>query len=437
MNNGLVVEGEAFEQYVQAEVVNNSLNGNPLVYWQHRRGDAIPVGATQVVLVNCTQIMITKQNFTHTSIGILAAYSSALEISHNRIINNSMDGIHLVNSGTSILFKNTISQNSRSGIHLFHSGNISVSENIINQNEGGIRLEDSGNSTISNNTVSNNDGGGVYLSLSENTTISENTVSNNGGVGIDLENSGNNGITHNILVNNGLVVNGESLEEYMQAEVVNNSVDGNPLVFWQHRMGDAIPTGAAQVVLVNCTQITITKQNFTHASIGILAAYSSALEISHNRIINNSMDGIRLVNSGTSTISKNTISQNGGTILGNTLTSNSGYGVSLESTRDCVVTGNEFIDNNPLGSSQAYDDGLNNTFYYNYWNEWTAPDTNQDGIVDVPYPIDGAANNQDAFPLTTPPSENFDRFDHPLPAILLLGGILGALGLLILTKKGK
>ena len=39
---------------------------------------------------------------------------------------------------------------------------------------------------------------------------------------------------------------------------------------------------------------------------------------------------------------------------------------------------------------------------YNYWNDWTAPDTNADGIVDHPYSIAGASNNTDLHPLVNP-----------------------------------
>jgi len=35
-------------------------------------------------------------------------------------------------------------------------------------------------------------------------------------------------------------------------------------------------------------------------------------------------------------------------------------------------------------------------------NDSARPDVDADGIVDSPYAIDGTANNQDAYPLTSP-----------------------------------
>jgi len=64
-----------------------------------------------------------------------------------------------------------------------------------------------------------------------------------------------------------------------------------------------------------------------------------------------------------------------------------------------MVTWNDFLDNHPGGHSQARDEGSNNVFAYNYWDDHDTTDRNGDGIADTPYAIDG---NQDSFPLTVP-----------------------------------
>ena len=63
---------------------------------------------------------------------------------------------------------------------------------------------------------------------------------------------------------------------------------------------------------------------------------------------------------------------------------------------------NMFIDNNIEGISQAKDDGTNNNFEHNFWNDHTGPDSNKDGIVDTPYSIEGRANNVDSSPRAKP-----------------------------------
>jgi parallel beta-helix repeat protein len=95
-------------------------------------------------------------------------------------------------------------------------------------------------------------------------------------------------------------------------------------------------------------------------------------------------------------------------ITNNTLKDNIGQGVTVSVSNDNRIFGNDFIGNqgndtklNPL-HHQAYDDGLNNqwntTSYGNYWSDWTTPDSNGDGIVDIPYTIAGGSS-EDHFPL--------------------------------------
>ncbi|OLS22212.1 MAG: hypothetical protein HeimC3_32160 [Candidatus Heimdallarchaeota archaeon LC_3] len=57
------------------------------------------------------------------------------------------------------------------------------------------------------------------------------------------------------------------------------------------------------------------------------------------------------------------------------------------------------MSNNNTGI-QAFDDSTNNLFQFNYWNDLTNPDIDGNLIVDLPYVIDGSANNQDNYPLS-------------------------------------
>ncbi|MFW9779503.1 MAG: right-handed parallel beta-helix repeat-containing protein, partial [Candidatus Heimdallarchaeota archaeon] len=165
--------------------------------------------------------------------------------------------------------------------------------------------------------------------------------------------------------------------------------------------GGVVPDGVGQVILVNCTAVTVANQSLSNMSIGVLAAYSSNLSIHNNQIFNNS-----------------------------------GYGVSLIKAENVTVERNDFIDNNPNGTSQANDDGINNIFAYNYWNEWTEPDSNGDGLVDLPYPIDGGANNQDLSPRTLPMQGSASSLpDQLLITLVLVVSILGALSISVWVQR--
>jgi hypothetical protein len=74
---------------------------------------------------------------------------------------------------------------------------------------------------------------------------------------------------------------------------------------------------------------------------------------------------------------------------------------------------NNFIKNNLGGISQVSDEGLNNIFVFNFWDEWTSPDADADGFVDDPYGIDGG--DQDSYPLTSLYSANLtDALTEPV-----------------------
>lgn len=152
--------------------------------------------------------------------------------------------------------------------------------------------------------------------------------------------------------------------------------------------------------------------------------------LTDNMVSKNNWGGIYLIDSGSITLTNNYISNNGG------------YGIRLDqSSEDNKVIQNDFIGNYVGESSQAFDNGRKNEFAYNYWDEWTNPDTNADGVVDYSYSIDGNAGNQDAYPLV---SRFFDisRTSNTIPfsantiaGLILLSIILCALVVLILKQK--
>jgi parallel beta-helix repeat protein len=219
-----------------------------------------------------------------------------------------------------------------------------------------------------------------------------------------------------------------------------------------------VPSDAACVILVNCTNITAQNLNLTGNYDGIQLGYTHNSTILGNNIQNNTR-GIRLLCSSYNTITGNNIVSNGegikieqksvtgfdpisGTpttetvypstgnvITGNNLTSNSngvsignnyyGLGISNE------VSGNTFYHNNfvnnknqvnpPSQSSDQPSTAENlwdNNKEGNYWSDYNGTDANHDGIGDPGYQIKARSYTstgiteivvgEDRFPLMTP-----------------------------------
>lgn len=312
-------------------------------------------------------------------------------------LSSAQSGIELHNVTHGTVKNNVVINYLLSGITLQNSRNtIIANNNVSNINKDwilgfGIFLEDSHNSTISNNTVSNNNGYGIHFSRSNNGVISNNLVSNNNGEGINLYYSNNNAIYNNIIT---------------------NRYEGGIRISYS-------------------TEVTISNNIVYYNWEGIYLYESNNVKISNNSVSHNGQ-GLELVGS------------NNITIFSNIVSNNSEYGISMdEESSYCNVSWNSFMSNNLFVSShQANDDGRNNTFDQNYWDDWTEPDTEGDGIVDNPYPIDGDANNQDEHPRAAPTSVLTSALtltpilsENILIGLLLLVIIFFVFGLLILKQK--
>ncbi|NAT10574.1 hypothetical protein C4E22_03370 [ANME-1 cluster archaeon AG-394-G06] len=155
---------------------SNTVNGKPVYYWENVNGGTVPEGAGQVILWNCSNVIVENQYLNNACIGILIALSSNITVRNN-----------------------TCSSNSRGGISLFwDSNNNSITNNTCSNNRYGISLGDSNNNSITNNTCSNNE---VGIGGGSNNSITNNIYSNNE-VGISLGWDSNNSIYLNNFINN-------------------------------------------------------------------------------------------------------------------------------------------------------------------------------------------------------------------------------------------
>ncbi|MHA2306818.1 MAG: right-handed parallel beta-helix repeat-containing protein, partial [Candidatus Hodarchaeales archaeon] len=90
------------------------------------------------------------------------------------------------------------------------------------------------------------------------------------------------------------------------------------------------------------------------------------------------------------------------TFLNNSIRHNNFYGFMIDSTSfNNTIKWNDFINNNIYAPQQAFDNGTDNLFIFNYWDDHISSDIDNDGFSDDPYPLDGASSNTDPFPLTT------------------------------------
>ena len=380
--------------------------------------------------------IIEGYNITTTDgTGIFIRDTTKYFVIRNCYIDAEGHGIYIrfVTDGTVTIINNTCSNHDWAGIMLDTAFGSTVINNTCNNNEYGIYLIASGSSIVANNTCSNNDNV-ICLYASDSSTV-----------------------TNNTFTNCGLEIREDNIDSYISNTVENNCVNSKKLGFYTNLDSTTIAEPVyGQLILVNCTNITVRDQILNNATIGLFLYsctysviinnscnnngnygislyYSNSSNISNNTC-NNNWTGIHLLGSSSSTVINNMCSNNnygislasseGSTVSNNTCSNNNRYGICLSGSSDCEITynllreneiygvylfpssdnnlihHNNFVDNNPGGTSQAYDDGTDNDWYDtetsegNYWSDWSGTGA---------YAIDGFFTDvYDLYPLDEP-----------------------------------
>ncbi|MCK4614248.1 MAG: right-handed parallel beta-helix repeat-containing protein, partial [Thermoplasmata archaeon] len=264
----IVIYGSDLEHWNTHTIdTTNTVNGKPVYYYKDFTGITVPSGAEQVIIANCTQMVVDNQNMSDGNIGIQLGFSSNIIISNNTCENNGL-GILLYRSNSNTISNNICSNNGHYGIELFSSDNNTLSNNTCSNSSYGIYLSDSDDNTLTNNNCSNNNYYGIYLRSAKHNIITNNTCNSNNESGIYLR-----GAEHNIISNN----------------TCNSNNDHG--------------------IWLSSSSNVLTNNNCSNNSYGIYLSGSEGNTLTDNTCSNNSY-GIRLYRSDSNTFTNNTISGN-------------------------------------------------------------------------------------------------------------------------------
>jgi parallel beta-helix repeat protein len=206
VGDGIYLWGDQLEHWNTHVIdTSNTINGKPVQYWKNQIDSRIPSCAGQVILANCSGIVVENQNMMGGSEGIELGFSNLNTIANNTASINNHIGIELYQSHNNIIVNNTASSNNIFGFFIRHSNSNTIINNMALSNwYSGINLyEESNYNTVSNNTVSLNVDHGIYvLGLSNYNNIVNNTLKANNKYGVSICSSKFNTIYHNKLINN-------------------------------------------------------------------------------------------------------------------------------------------------------------------------------------------------------------------------------------------
>jgi parallel beta-helix repeat protein len=214
--------------------------------------------------------------------------------SNNNIINKCYSyetGYDIVLSTSS---NNVITNNQLNGIHtciiLDHSRDNTIFKNNMHpQSDDGMIISDnSTNNIIYNNVISSSKyGSGIVHSNSSNNIFYRNVISSNNRNGMVLDSSINVSLLNNTFIENGLAIYGDISAHWSSHTILNNTINDGFLYVYSNKKNITISNNVGQVVLYDCTNVTIEKSNIHDVEVGVFLKFCSRINIIGNTIISN------------------------------------------------------------------------------------------------------------------------------------------------------
>ena len=327
---------------------------------------------------SCNANRITENVFTDCSAGI-AFHGSMNTIDANQLQSCGQGILVLLSSAMNDITNNTILRSTAFGINLSSASQQNTIEgNTVTQGGEGIFIAGTLNDAILN-TVDANRGDGIFLGTqAAQCTVRENTLNGNSR-GVHLSGATNCSLLDNQFFGNGIWLEGEITAELASHVVSGNKIGTRPIAYYSGVDEITVPSDAAQVLLVECSNIVGENLDLISSEVGLLIASCDDVVIrlsrfaskgtgvriqgsarcqltdctvENSRIAGITIDGStditldRCVVSGSSVDGIVCESSDDVTITGGTLTDNVNYGIDLRgSCTRTTITGNDFFRN--------------------------------------------------------------------------------------------
>ncbi len=295
----------------------------------------------------------------------------------NNTCSDGTCGIYLWNADdNNTIVNNTCEENQNEGICLNTAcdnntvTNDRVNDDDLSDNYGGVSIYSSNYNLVENNTCGGNYYGGIYLTGSNYNTMRNNTCDGNYWFGI-----------------------------YLSSEFQYR------WFLWQHRGQEAFatimrPMGPVRTAISGGSTFNnnIGQRERSRWYHPLLLDRDN--ERDRNTCDNNGYSPVNYIGNNGIYV----VYSNGYNISNNVVENNQGYGIYLTGSDGFTIYGNLLVGNNNVTNGgdnvQAYDDSgntWNTATMGNYWGDWQSPAEN--GIVTVPYLIDGGSGAQDNMPM--------------------------------------
>ena len=134
LGTGIMISNGSLGGWIHHDIAaNNSVNGNPLYYYDQAESITVPSGAGQIILADCENMTIEEQNCSGTFAGIIIGFSQEITIRNNTLSENLHSGIRLMHSSDSLI-ENNICDRNHFGMYVLHSDSVIIDNNHCSKN---------------------------------------------------------------------------------------------------------------------------------------------------------------------------------------------------------------------------------------------------------------------------------------------------------------
>jgi parallel beta-helix repeat protein len=275
-SGGISIFGDKITQWNTHTIdTTNNIKEKPIYYLKNKTSGIIPIDVSQIILANCSNIIIKNHEFSFTDNSINLGFSNNNLIENNNLILKD-DYIKLAYSHSNNIINNC------GGLELFESNNNTISNYSRNKNNGWFLSSYSHSNTYINNSINK----GIFILACNSTKIIDNKF-----------------------YSCGMRFYGISNYDWDSLFLLNNTVNGKPLYFFKNLTASEIPKDGGEYIFYNCSKIVVENQVFNDTSCGIIIGYSDNMTVKNNKFLKN-REAIVVQNSESNKFKNNYFSNN-------------------------------------------------------------------------------------------------------------------------------